>query len=154
MAGRGCYRQCRNCGATPIVGTLVLKHVKYHSTVVVPPTVIIGKFYLTSIPFTLHKLPDRAIQQPREGDQVLERARRSSSGHGMQSVCLPESSSSELRARQNNNNRPLKVHVVREMDMSYDDGHPTDGARKYSGQEAPQQKDMLLILDSQKPNVP
>jgi hypothetical protein len=52
---------------------------------------------------------------------------RSSSGHGMQSVHLPESSSQQ-RARHNHNDRAtLKVHVVREMDMSYDGDHDHDG---------------------------
>jgi len=84
-----------------VIALILFWGVPHHPTLVVPPTAIIGKLYTNCL---------IALFNNRLKDKKL------SSAHGMQSVHLPEGS----QHRSRHNDQALKVHVVREMDMSYD----------------------------------
>ncbi|KAJ7897651.1 hypothetical protein B0H14DRAFT_3853242 [Mycena olivaceomarginata] len=105
-----------------VIALIIFWGLPHHATLVVPPTAIIGKLYTNCLIALFNN-------RVKEG--------RSSSVHGMQSVHLPESSSQQ-RARHNHNDRAtLKVHVVREMDMSYDGDHDHDGQMELGNIQKP-----------------
>ncbi|KAF7369884.1 hypothetical protein MSAN_00617800 [Mycena sanguinolenta] len=81
-----------------VIALILFWGVPQHSTLVVPPTAIIGKLYTNSF---------LALFNNRLKDV------KPMSGHGMQSVHLPQSS------QQRQEDRTLKVHVVREMELDY-----------------------------------
>ncbi|KAJ6494242.1 hypothetical protein C8R45DRAFT_987693 [Mycena sanguinolenta] len=81
-----------------VIALILFWGVPKHSTLVVPPTAIIGKLYTNCF---------IALFNNRSKDV------KSTSGHGMQSVHLPQSS------QQRQEDRTLKVHVVREMELDF-----------------------------------
>ncbi|KAJ6493914.1 hypothetical protein C8R47DRAFT_393128 [Mycena vitilis] len=99
-----------------VIALILFWGVPKHSTLVVPPTAIIGKLYTNClIALFNNRLKDT----------------KSLSTHGMQSLHLPriDSCSQENHRNTGRNDSPgaLKVHVVREMDLTYDDDGTGDG---------------------------
>ncbi|KAJ7154400.1 hypothetical protein C8R43DRAFT_1001114 [Mycena crocata] len=92
-----------------VIALILFWGVPQHSTLVVPPTAIIGKLYTNCL---------IAVFNNRMNDGA-----RSNNGHGMQSLHLPEASTPSHH--RSNSHNPLKVHVVREMNMSYSE-HPME----------------------------
>ncbi|KAJ7820703.1 hypothetical protein B0H14DRAFT_3147033 [Mycena olivaceomarginata] len=81
-----------------VLALILFWGVPQHSTLVVPPTAIIGKLYTNCL---IALFNNRAKEM------------KSQSAHGMQSE------RSQVHSRHNHNNS-VKVHVVREMDMSFE----------------------------------
>ncbi|KAK7024756.1 hypothetical protein R3P38DRAFT_3356061 [Favolaschia claudopus] len=89
-----------------VIALILFWAAPHHPTLVVPPTAIIGKLYSNCLIALFN-------------NRLKETAMRKGSSHGMQSVHLPNSSH---RSRHDDNNpNVLKVHIVREMDTSYDE---------------------------------
>ncbi|KAJ7912396.1 hypothetical protein B0H13DRAFT_2007401 [Mycena leptocephala] len=88
----------RVINSVAVIALILFWGVPKHSTLVVPPTAIMGKLYTNCL---------IALFNNRHKDVK-------SNEHGMNSIHLPDSLSSH------SNTGPVKVHVVREMDLVYD----------------------------------
>ncbi|KAJ7486674.1 hypothetical protein FB451DRAFT_1553926 [Mycena latifolia] len=89
-----------------VIALILFWGLPQHATLVVPPTAIIGKLYTNCL---IAVLNNRTYGSAKKSD-----------GHGMQSLHLPRAESSPGHSHHNSGGNPVKVHVVREMELTFE----------------------------------